>query len=120
MKSFPAKGVDERRIYSVGLSADEAPGATFSGTPTVTVEVYDKSDVADAGAGDMPDGSPAKNSEAVTIEQESVPINRAISQAIQAGLAGAVYVVTFKCDLSDGQKFVEQVLLPVTKYVPTP
>lgn len=120
MKVFPAKKPDAKRIYTLGLSADDAPGATFSGTPTVTVSIYDKSDVADAGAADMRDGSPAKNSQAVTIEQESVPINRAISQLIGDGVDGALYVVTFKCDLSDGQTFCEDVLLPVTKYAPTP
>lgn len=120
MKSFPAKGVDEKRIYTVGLSADEAPGATFSGTPTVTIAVYDKSDVADPSAADMTSGSPEKNSADVVIEQETVPQDRAISQMIEAGVPGCDYVVTYKCDLSDGQTFVEQVLLRVEKYVPTP
>lgn len=120
MKVFSAKKPDATRIYTLGLAADDAPGATFSGTPTVTVAVYDKSDVDDPDAGDMVSGSPAKNSEAVVIEAETVAINRAISQLIGDGLDGAVYVVTFKCDLSDGQTFCEDVLLPVTKYAPTP
>jgi hypothetical protein len=120
MKRFSAKGAGIKRIYTVGLRPDNCPTATLSGTPAVTVEVYDKNDVGqgDPDAATMTTGSAFKNAAAIVIEGVTVAINRAISQAIEDGVAGVVYVARFRCEQSDGQMFAEDVILPVSKYVP--
>lgn len=120
MQEFEAKLPGESRNYTMAFTQDLPQGATISTDPgaiEVDVDIYDMSDVDDPAAADMVDGSPALNADPVCIRGRQVGSHEAIIQPIKGGVPGATYVVTFTAKLTNGRTFMDQGLLPVSKYI---
>lgn len=118
MQRFTDKGLTERRIYTVAFNNVMEDGATIT-SAEVTATVYDQSEVTDSSPEDIVDGPADTNGQAVTIDGETIPVDQAVTQAIEAGVDGCDYVLKFTANCSNGEVFTEEVLLRIKKYVPT-
>lgn len=125
MLQASARSTYETPVVTVGFSTRPlAAGVTIT-SATVTAEAGPlPSTVKDPNPSGTLLGSPAINSQPLTIQTPAgpvvVPTGQAISQQVQAGVAGANYVYRFKAVLSDGTMAEEDVLQVVSTYVPNP
>lgn len=116
MKTFSAMAVGEKRTRSVGfvnqlLSTDVI--SSFSVTPSIYVTSASNPDPTPILV-----GSPALNVIPVTIQGILNPAGTALLQEIAPNVTGAVYALRFALNLSDGRVYYEDVIQPVTAYVP--
>jgi hypothetical protein len=118
MQSWDAIGVTEKVTRTYILPAVMRAANITISSAAVAQSVYRD---ASATPPTILDGSHQVNSASFTYKGQTIAIGQAILQGVKGsgGVAGGRYVITFTMVLSTGeQAFVEDVLQPVSTYVP--
>jgi hypothetical protein len=114
------------RTLTVGFSQQLPAGVTLASCSVTAEPGPASSTVKDtqSGASATLSGSPAINTQTLTINTTNGPVvqaaGQAISQQVTVGLTGANYVYRFQATASDGDTYEADILQFVVPYVPTP
>jgi hypothetical protein len=120
MQSFDDKHPSEFIDVSVDFSPVLTQGVTLS-SALVGATLYTYSPADDDSPSDILDGVCEINSTPYQLlGGKQIPTGHGVIQRIEAGTDQAIYILTFFVTASDGQEFIEQVVLVVNSYGPAP